>query len=138
MADGDTTDFFDCRAAADLLTRDLRHVARTLGLDATLLGRVLSISEAQSRCLLAGHARISPSSPEGVRAMRLTRLNRALGDAFGSIDAVARFLHRPDPGDGLVPMDLIVEPNGIERVFARLDQVGMDEWRPRSETLQAL
>jgi uncharacterized protein (DUF2384 family) len=132
MAYGDTSDFFDCRAAADLLTSDLRRVARTLGLDAELLSRVLVMDAGLAGRLLDARARISPTSPEGIRAVRLVRLNRALGDAFGSIDAVGSFLHEADPDDGLVPIELLQQPDGIERVFARMDCSSADEWRPRA------
>ena len=135
MADGSTeSDFFDCRAAADLLTHDVGRVVRTLGLDAGVLSRVLVTDEAAARRIVSGHVRIAPASPEGVRAMRLVRLNRALGDAYGTVDAVIAFLRAPDADDGLVPLDLLQQPDGIERVFARLDSLGADVWRPQTAT----
>lgn len=137
MADGDSHDFFDCRAAADLLSHDVRRVARSLGIDSRLLRRILMVDGALARALISGTARLVPSSPEGVRAVRLVRLNRALGDAFGSVEAVIAFLRRQDPVDGTTPLQLLEEPQGIERVFARIDHTAADEWRPRGYVVQA-
>lgn len=131
MADGDSTDFFDCRAAADLLSYDVRRVARSLGIDSRLLRRILMVDGALARALISGTTSLVPSSAEGVRAMRLVRLNRALGDAFGSVEAVIAFLRTTGEGDGSTPLALLAEPEGIERVFARLDCTNVDEWRPR-------
>lgn len=130
MGDGGVKDFFDCGAAAQLLTYDLLRVVRTLGTDASSLARILHADANYALALADGHALVDPGTPVGQRCLRLVRLHRALGDAFGSTDAVTRFMSRADPEDGVVPAQLLEQPDGIERVFARLDCTGADEWRP--------
>jgi hypothetical protein len=130
MGDGGAVDFFDCRAAAEMLTYDLLRAVRTIGLDASQLGQVLGADAHFTSAMLAARAFVDPSTPAGQRAVRLVRLHRALGDAYGSVDAVDRFLRRADPDDGVVPVTLLEEPDGIERVFARLNCTEADVWRP--------
>jgi hypothetical protein len=130
MGDGAAKGFFDCRAAAELLTYDVMRVVRTMELDAPKLARVIGSDVQQASAVLSGDALVQPGSPDGQRCIRLVRLHRALGDAFGSTDAVAAFLNCEDPDDGVVPASLLEQPDGIERVFARLTCTGADEWRP--------
>ncbi|MGY4517092.1 hypothetical protein [Lysobacter sp. HA18] len=130
MGDATVHDFFDCRAAAELLTYDVMRVVRTMQLDATRLARVIGSDELHANAVLSGQALVQPGSPIGQRCIRLVRLHRALGDAFGSTDAVAAFLNRADPDDGVVPALILEQSDGIERVFARLTCTGADEWRP--------
>ncbi|AXK72827.1 hypothetical protein DWG18_11415 [Lysobacter sp. TY2-98] len=132
MGDGARADFFDCRAAAQLLTYDLMRAVRTMTLDAVKLARVLDIDAHQADAVLSGRELVHPASPMGQRSVRLVRLHRALGDAFGTTDAVVDFLTSPDPDDGSVPASVLEQPDGIERVFARLNCIGVDEWRPAS------
>lgn len=132
MGDGARADFFDCRAAAQLLTYDLMRAVRTMALDAAKLARVLDTDTRHAVAVLSGRELVHPLSPMGQRSVRLVRLHRALGDAFGTTDAVVGFLTHPDPDDGSVPAAVLEQPDGIERVFARLDCIGVDEWRPAS------
>ncbi|WP_208108649.1 hypothetical protein [Cognatilysobacter terrigena] len=130
------TEFFDCTAASELLTHELRRVVRTFRLDARRLARVLAMDEGDAAELLAGHQLLRPSSPEGLRTLRLVRLHRALGDAFGTLDAVEWFMTHANGEDGAIPAALLEEPDGIERLFARLDCQGVDQWRPREFALR--
>lgn len=135
MGDGARTDFFDCRAAAQLLTYDLMRAVRTMGLDAIRLARVLGTDARYAVDVLSGRELVHPASPTGQRSVRLVRLHRALGDAFGTTDAVVDFLTYPDPNDGSIPALVLEQPDGIERVFARLNCIGVDEWRPASDAI---
>lgn len=136
MGNGALADFFDCRAAAQLLTYDLMRAVRTMALDATKLARVLDTDARQTDAVLSGRELVHPASPMGQRSVRLVRLHRALGDAFGTTDAVVDFLTYPDPDDGAVPASVLEQPDGIERVFARLNCTDVDEWRPASYEIE--
>ncbi|HEY4581439.1 MAG TPA: hypothetical protein VIG88_01010 [Lysobacter sp.] len=120
----------DGRMSAHALTYGMLRAARTLELDAPLLQFVLAIDADRVSHLLDSLSILDPDSPEGRRALRLVRLQRALGDVFGSAERVHRFLDTVEPELGDTPRALLGMNGGVERVLAYVERDVRDSLDP--------
>ena len=108
--------------AETVLTRAVLRAASLLGLSATLVARVLGVSEASVSRLGAGTRRIAPDSKEGELALLLVRAYRSL-DALGGADEAQRraWMTSDNAALGGRPVDLIQRADGLVAVVAYLD-----------------
>ena len=111
------------RADADaVLTRAVTRAAELLGLSASLLARVLGVSEASVSRMSAGTRRLNPASKEGELALLLVRAYRSLDALVGADDAQRRaWMAGHNHALGGAPIDLIQRADGLVAVVAYLD-----------------
>ena len=111
----------DARVCGDALTLETVRATRSLGLGRDLLQAVLGTDARGVERLLACETGLAPDTPQGARALLLVRLHRALGDVFGSLDAVHGWLDAPQPALGARPIELMHTPDGLERVVRHIE-----------------
>lgn len=111
----------NARASAEALALDARRAAAALGFGHEELQVVLGIDEATAAAILSGAARISPGSDLAERTLLLVRLQRALGDVYGSVEQVDRWLDAQDPALGAHPRALIRSQDGLRRVVDHME-----------------
>lgn len=109
------------RVSGDALTLETVRATRSLGLGREMLQAVLGVDAAQVDRLLASEAQLVPGTPEGERALLLVRLHRALGDVFGSLDHVHRWLDDEQAALGARPIELLRSREGLERVVGHME-----------------
>ncbi|HZX80858.1 MAG TPA: antitoxin Xre/MbcA/ParS toxin-binding domain-containing protein [Lysobacter sp.] len=130
MGDSTSLHLLDGRTSAHALTYGMLRASRTLELDASLLQSILATDADRVARLLDSQSTLDPDSPEGLRALRLVRLHRALGDVFGSSERVHRFLDTVAPELGTTPRALLGTADGIERVLACVERDVRDSLDP--------
>lgn len=116
---------FDVRGSARVcshaLALDARRAASGLGLTAYDLRTVLDVDPATAAAIQAGAARIAPDTELADRTRLLVRLHRALGDVYGSLDQMDRWLDACDPSLGERPRTLIRTTDGLRRVVGHIE-----------------
>lgn len=130
MGESNEIQFYDGYASAHALTYGTLRATRTLELDIQSLQSILDTDAAVVKQLLGNQALIDPATPQGKRALRLVRLNRALGDVFGSAERVQRFLASPIPEFGDTARNLLATCDGVERVLAIVERDVRDSLDP--------
>lgn len=120
----------DGHASAHALTYGTLRASRTLDLDGQLLQFILATDADVVEQLLDHRSILDPDSPAGLRALRLVRLHRALGDVFGSAERVQRFLDTPLPEFGETPRRMLGTADGIERVLGVVERDVRDSLDP--------
>ncbi|TZF90352.1 MbcA/ParS/Xre antitoxin family protein [Cognatilysobacter lacus] len=131
MGDRSEMHVLDGRASAHELTHSTLRASRTLDLDGQLLQFILATDAGVVDQLLGHRSMLDPESMQGLRALRLVRLHRALGDVFGSAERVQRFLDTALPELGDTPRRLLGTPDGLERVLAVVERDVRDSLDPR-------
>lgn len=121
----------DGYASSHALTYGTLRATRTLDLDGQLLQFILATDADMVGQLLDSRATLDPDSPAGLRALRLVRLHRALGDVFGTAERVQRFLDTAIPELGDTPRRLLATTDGVERVLAIVERDVRDSLDPR-------
>lgn len=111
----------NARASAEALALDARRAAVALGFDSHGLRDVLSVDEPMAAAIIAGSARIPPDSPLAKRTLLLVRLQRALGDVYGSTEHMDRWLDAEEPALKARPRELIRTADGLRRVLDHLE-----------------
>ena len=111
----------NAKASAEALALDARRAAAGLGLGAAELAAVLAIDDATADAIRAGASRIAPQSALAARTLLLVRLHRALGDVYGSVEQVDRWLDAEDPALHERPRALIRTPDGLRRVVEHME-----------------
>jgi hypothetical protein len=129
---GDRTEMhmLDGYTSSHALTYGTLRASRTLELDGQLLQFILATDADLIDQLLGSRSMLDPESPEGMRALRLVRLHRALGDVFGAAERVQRFLNTTHPELGDSPRALLGTPDGIERVLELVERDVRDSLDP--------
>ena len=130
MGDANEIHLYDGYASAHALTYGALRACRTLELDVRSMQCILGTDADVVEQLLGNQAMLDPATPQGVRALRLVRLNRALGDVFGSAERVQRFLATPVPEFGDTPRNLLATSDGIERVLEVVERDVRDSLDP--------
>ena len=116
----------DARVSAEALTLDTLRAARNLQLDRGALQRVLDAEPGFVDALFESEDMVQPTTHTGARALLLVRLNRALGDVFGSVQRALAWLDASEPGLGARPVDLLASPGGLERVLKHMEMFSSD------------
>lgn len=111
----------NARSSTEALALDARRAASGLALGAGALMGVLGVDEATAAAIVAGAARIAPGSDLAERTLLLVRLHRALGDVYGSLDQVDRWLDAEEPSLHGRPRALIRTADGLRRVVAQVE-----------------
>lgn len=109
------------RASPAALTLATVQAARGFGLVARDVATLLATEASVANELMAGERMISPDSEVGGRAVLFVRLHRALGDVYGSIEQVRKWLAARDPALGARPVDVLRAPDGLERLVAVME-----------------
>jgi hypothetical protein len=130
MGDPTALHLLDGYTSAHALTYGTLRASRTLELDGQLLQFILATDAGMVDQLLGSQSVLDPDSPEGLRALRLVRLHRALGDVFGSAERVQRFLTTVVPEFGDTPRNLLATADGVERVLAVVERDVRDSLDP--------
>lgn len=120
----------DGYTSSHALTYGTLRASRTLELDGQLLQFILATDASVIDQLLGNQSTLDPESPQGMRALRLVRLHRALGDVFGVAERVQRFLNTVHPELGATPRALLATSDGLERVLALVEQDVRDSLDP--------
>ena len=120
----------DGYASSHALTYGMLRAIRTLELDGQMLQFILATDADTIERLLGNRSTLEPDSPQGVRALRLIRLHRALGDVFGAAERVQRFLGTVHPELGATPRALLGTDDGLERVLALVERDVRDSLDP--------
>lgn len=116
----------DARASPEALTLDTLRAARNLELDGEDLQTVLATDAGVVQSLMDQRRVLMPNSTEGRRALLLVRLHRALGDVFGSLDQVHRWLDAEDPELRGRPRQLIGTADGLADVVVLIESRSKD------------
>ncbi|CAA9352136.1 MAG: hypothetical protein AVDCRST_MAG71-3002 [uncultured Lysobacter sp.] len=116
----------DARVSAEALTLDTLRAARNLELQRPQLEALLGADPDEVDRLLDNRQTLSPRSEQGMRALLLVRLNRALGDVFGSLHRAREWLDTLDPALGGRPGDLLRTREGLERVLGHMELSSKD------------
>ena len=116
----------DARVSAEALTLDTLRAARNLQLDRTRLQRVLGADRGFVDALFESEEVVQPASAPGARALLLVRLNRALGDVFGSVQRALAWLESDEAELGGRPAELLLAPGGLERVLRHMEMYSSD------------
>lgn len=111
----------NARNSPEALTLDTLRAARGLGLGPSDLRPLLAMETGDIDRLVGHDLMLSPASDAGARALLLVRLHRALGDVYGSLEQVGRWLDTPDPTLGARPRDVMREPGGLARVVTHME-----------------
>jgi len=99
----------------------LRRAGVALGLTEAQLARAVGLSTPDWEGLAAGQ-RLNPASQAGKRATQLIRCYLALGSLVGgSREAVRQWLGTRNRHLGGVPADVLMEPDGLDRMADYLD-----------------
>jgi hypothetical protein len=109
------------RVSPEALTLSTVQAARGFGLGARDVAVLLGSQATLAEALLAGERMISPDTEVGARAVMLVRLHRALGDVYGSIEQVRKWLVQSDPALGARPLELLRTPGGVDRLMAYME-----------------
>lgn len=109
------------RVSPEALTLSTVQAARGFGLGARDVSMLLGSEPALADGLLAGERMISPDTDVGARAVTLVRLHRALGDVYGSIEQVRKWLVQQEPALGARPVELLRTPGGVDRLMAYME-----------------
>ena len=112
----------NARSSAEALALDARRAASGLGLGADELMAVLGVDDATAAAIAAGAARIATGSDLATRTLLLVRLHRALGDVYGSVEQVDRWLDAQDSVLQDRPRALIRTPEGLARVVSQMEK----------------
>ena len=97
------------------------RAAQGLRLDAETLAVMFETDELTGAAIRAGHGRFPPESHLARRLQLLVRLHRGLGDVYGSMDRVDRWLESEEPALGSTPRELMRTPSGLARVVATIE-----------------
>lgn len=116
----------DARASPEALTLDTLRAARNLALRVEDLQTVLATDAVVVQSLLDERRVLTPESSEGRRALLLVRLHRALGDVFGSLDQVHRWLDAEEPELRGRPRELIGTADGLADVVMLIESRSKD------------
>lgn len=116
----------DARTSPEALTLDTLRAARNLELERRQLEALLGADADEIECLLDNRQTLSPHSEQGTRALLLVRLNRALGDVFGSLHRAREWLNTLNPALGGRPGDLLKSREGLERVLRHMELFSKD------------
>lgn len=109
------------RVSPEALTLATVKAARGFGLGARDVAGLLESEESLADGLLAGERMISPDTQVGARALVLVRLHRALGDVYGSIEQVRKWMVRQEPALGARPVEMLRMPGGIDRLMSYME-----------------
>ena len=116
----------DARASPEALTLDTLRAARNLALDDAHLQTVLATDAAVVQSLMDQRRVLTPESSEGRRALLLVRLHRALGDVFGSLDHVHRWLDTEHAELRGRPRELMGTADGLADVVILIESRSKD------------
>jgi len=130
MGHGTEMHMLDGNASSHALTYGTLRASRTLALDGQLLQFILATDAGVIDELLGNRSTLDPESPSGMRALRLVRLHRALGDVFGAAERVQQFLDSEHSELGDSPRALLGTPDGVERVLALVERDVRDSLDP--------
>ncbi|WP_162823782.1 antitoxin Xre/MbcA/ParS toxin-binding domain-containing protein [Lysobacter sp. TY2-98] len=111
----------DARVSAEALALDARRAIAALGLRSGEVRALAGTDDVMASGILAGTARIAPTSEVAQRLLLLVRLHRALGDVYGSTDRMDRWLDAEEPALRARPRDLMRTSNGLARVVANVE-----------------
>jgi hypothetical protein len=131
MGDRSEMHVLDGRTSSHELTHSTLRASRTLDLDGQLLQFILATDAGVVDQLLGHRAVLDPESTQGLRALRLVRLHRALGDVFGTAERVQRFLDTELPELGDTPRHMLATTDGVERVLSVVERDVRDSLDPR-------
>ena len=107
--------------ASEVLTKAVARAAEQLGLNKTLLARLLGLSPATVTRIYTGDYMLDPARKEWEFGLLLVRMFRAL-DAIVADEASARaWLASKNSGLNGRPIDLITQTEGLVRVVHYLD-----------------
>ncbi len=107
--------------ASEVLTKAVARAAEQLGLNKSLLARLLGLSPATVTRIYTGDYMLDPSRKEWEFGLLLVRLFRAL-DAIVADESSARaWLASKNSGLNGRPIDLITQTEGLVRVVHYLD-----------------
>jgi hypothetical protein len=105
-----------------VLTQAALRAAEHLGISATLLARVLGISEASVSRMGSGTRQIAVASKEGELALLLVRAYRSLDTLVGADDVQRRaWMAGHNHALGGTPLELIQRADGLVAVVSYLD-----------------
>lgn len=116
----------DARFSSGALTLDTLRAVRNLCFAPEDLQRVLATDRDTVERMLHHELELRPESSTGVHALRLVRLNRALGDVFGAQHRVQEWLSSWNAELEARPGDLIHTAPGLERVLAHIESHAKD------------
>lgn len=116
----------DARFSSGALTLDTLRAVRNLHFGADDLERVLATDRETVERVLHRKQELRPDSDAGMHALRLVRLNRALGDVFGAQHRVQEWLSTWNAELDGRPGDLIHTAAGLERVLAHIESHAKD------------
>jgi uncharacterized protein (DUF2384 family) len=116
----------DARFSSGALTLDTLRAVRNLRFAPDDLQRVLATDPDTVQRVLHHEQEILPGSDTGAHALRLVRLNRALGDVFGAQHRVQEWLSTYHSELDGRPGDLIHTAIGLERVLAHIESHAKD------------
>lgn len=116
----------DARFSSGALTLDTLRAVRNLRFEAADLERVLATDRDTVQRVLHHELELRPDTPTGAHALRLVRLNRALGDVFGAQHRVQEWLSTWNGELEGRPGDLIHTAPGLERVLAHIESHAKD------------
>ena len=111
----------NAKASAEALALDSRRAAAGLGLDTAQLAGVLDTDDSTADAIRSGTARVTPGSGLAERMLLLVRLHRALGDVYGSLERMNRWLDADEPALGGRPRALIASADGLRRVVDHME-----------------
>lgn len=111
----------NARESAEALALDARRAAGGLGFRAAELQAVLDVDDATAAAIASGCARIAPGSGLAERTLLLVRLHRALGEVYGSVEQMDRWLDTDEPLLGERPRTLIRTTDGLRRVVGHIE-----------------
>ncbi|GHA83465.1 antitoxin Xre/MbcA/ParS toxin-binding domain-containing protein [Cognatilysobacter bugurensis] len=116
----------DARFSSGALTLDTLRAVRNLKFAPEDLQRVLATDRDTVQRVLHHEQEVRPDSDMGAHALRLVRLNRALGDVFGAQHRVQEWLSTWHPELDGRPGDLIHTAVGLQRVLAHIESHAKD------------
>lgn len=116
----------DARFSAGALTLDTLRAVRNLRFAPEDLERVLATDRDTVDRVLHHELELRPDTDAGAHALRLVRLNRALGDVFGAQHRVQDWLSTWNAELDARPGDLIHTAPGLERVLAHIESHAKD------------
>jgi uncharacterized protein (DUF2384 family) len=116
----------DARFSSGALTLDTLRAVRNLRFEPDDLQRVLATDRETVDRVLHHEQELVPDSHTGEYALRLVRLNRALGDVFGAQHRVQEWLSTYHAELDGRPGDLIHTAIGLERVLAHIESHAKD------------
>jgi hypothetical protein len=115
------------------LTKALLRAAEHLGLTQHL-AEILDVGQEVIASIMSGQYTLDPTRDEWIAATRFTGLFRSLLVLTGSAEAARRWLASEHQTLGAAPCELLLSPDGRDKVFKYLDHVQKHEMKlpPRS------